>query len=428
MSDAATACLRRGDLIAHARAADRRAARRPRAPGVRACSRSSDELVAAVGGRGERSRRSRSSRRFDADGARERLRRRGGCSARLPPRGGYPRRCCAARRRARRALRQPGAPSALAELRDEPRRRDRRHAAAVARTASRWRTRSGAASARPGVTVVSGLALGIDAAAHRGASTAAGVPIAVLGRRRRRPLSAPPPRPLRADARARALVLSELPPGTRPSAGASRRATGSWPGSPRLTVVVEAADPSGSLITADFAQELGRDVGAVPGRVTLDVAQGTQRPAPGRAPPSITRRRGRARRAVRRRRRARLAERGAGARAGRPLLRRVLDGGRGSASRTGGDRTARDRARLGRQAAAPRSGALEAGRPTSCARRPRRLRAGGVLTRRRRAYPRAPWPPDRASRACSRSPAPTPAAAPASRPISRRSRAAACTA
>jgi len=73
------------------------------------------------------------------------------------------------------------------------------------------------------------------------------------------------------------VVLSEMPPGTRalrwgfPARNRIMAALGA------ITVVVEAGDPSGSLITAHFAADLGRSVGAVPGRVTVSVAEGSNR-------------------------------------------------------------------------------------------------------------------------------------------------------
>ena len=125
-----------------------------------------------------------------------------------------------------------------------------------------------------GVPVVSGLALGIDGTAHRGCLDGRGVPIAVVAcgpdvvypRRHRG---------LHQRVCAEGLVLSELPPGTEPYRWSFPARNRIMAGLARLTLVVEAADPSGSLITADFAKDLGRCVAAVPGRVTSHVAQGT---------------------------------------------------------------------------------------------------------------------------------------------------------
>ena len=71
------------------------------------------------------------------------------------------------------------------------------------------------------------------------------------------------------------LVLSELPPGTQPLRWSFPARNRIMAGLARMTVVVEAADPSGSLITSDFARDLGRCVAAVPGQVTSTVARGT---------------------------------------------------------------------------------------------------------------------------------------------------------
>jgi DNA processing protein len=125
-----------------------------------------------------------------------------------------------------------------------------------------------------GVPVVSGLALGIDATAHRGCLAGGGVPVAVLAcgpdvvypRRHRR---------LHERVKETGVVLSELPPGTQPFRWSFPARNRIMAGLARMTVVVEAADPSGSLITTDFARDLGRSVAAVPGRVTSRVARGT---------------------------------------------------------------------------------------------------------------------------------------------------------
>ncbi|MGH3994325.1 MAG: DNA-processing protein DprA, partial [Pseudonocardiaceae bacterium] len=117
-------------------------------------------------------------------------------------------------------------------------------------------------------------ALGIDATAHRGCLDGGGAPVAVLAcgpdvvypRRHRR---------LHQRIRETGLVLSELPPGTEPFRWSFPARNRIMAGLARMTVVVEAADPSGSLITTEFARDLGRSVAAVPGRVTSRVARGT---------------------------------------------------------------------------------------------------------------------------------------------------------
>lgn len=118
-----------------------------------------------------------------------------------------------------------------------------------------------------GMIVVSGLAFGIDACAHRGAIDAGGPTIAVLGCG---PDTAYPAahRSLWRQVTEVGAVVSELPPGSTPwrwSFPARNRVMAALAG---MTVVVEAAVRSGSLITADLAAELGRDLGAVPGPVT----------------------------------------------------------------------------------------------------------------------------------------------------------------
>jgi DNA processing protein len=125
-----------------------------------------------------------------------------------------------------------------------------------------------------GLPIVSGLALGIDATAHRGCIAGGGLPIAVLAcgpdvvypRRHRG---------LHLQILERGLVLSELPPGMRPFRWSFPARNRIMAGLARMTIVVEAADPSGSLITSDFARDLGRSVAAVPGHVTSRVARGT---------------------------------------------------------------------------------------------------------------------------------------------------------
>jgi DNA processing protein len=132
----------------------------------------------------------------------------------------------------------------------------------------------GAELGAAGFAVVSGMALGIDSAAQEGALRAGGLTIAVLGCGVD---VAYPPRGARlyAEIVERGLVIGELPPGTEP-----RRWT--FPARNRvmaalgaMTVVVEARERSGSLITAEMAQSLNRDVGAVPGLVGTSPAAGT---------------------------------------------------------------------------------------------------------------------------------------------------------
>jgi DNA processing protein len=127
--------------------------------------------------------------------------------------------------------------------------------------------------AAAGLLVISGLAFGIDACAHRGALDA-GTTVAVLGCG---PDLAYPAshRSLWRRICERGLVISELPPGTgawRWTFPARNRIMAALAG---MTVVVEAAQRSGSLITADLAADLGRDLGAVPGPVGSRASAGT---------------------------------------------------------------------------------------------------------------------------------------------------------
>jgi len=128
--------------------------------------------------------------------------------------------------------------------------------------------------AAAGATVVSGMALGVDAAAHRGALDAAGGTLAVLAAD---PARASPAsqRALHAHIAQSGLVLAELPPGIRPARWGFPARNRLIAALAQLTIVVEATERSGSLITAKVARELGRDVGAVPGRLTSSLAAGS---------------------------------------------------------------------------------------------------------------------------------------------------------
>jgi DNA processing protein len=127
-----------------------------------------------------------------------------------------------------------------------------------------------------GVTVVSGLARGIDSAAHRGALRAGGRTIAVLGSGVD-VIYPPENRRLAGDIEASGAVVSQFEPGTPPLAGYFPARNRVIAGLSLAVVVVEAAEKSGSLITAGLSAELGREVMAVPGPLTSPQSVGAHR-------------------------------------------------------------------------------------------------------------------------------------------------------
>ena len=128
--------------------------------------------------------------------------------------------------------------------------------------------------AAAGLVVVSGMALGIDAAAHRGALAAQGLTVAVLGSGADVPYP-PSERRLYRAIVATGAVISEASPGKRPERGAFPKRNRLMAALGGATVVVEAARNSGSLITVREAAKLGREVGAVPGQITSKASEGT---------------------------------------------------------------------------------------------------------------------------------------------------------
>jgi DNA processing protein len=127
-----------------------------------------------------------------------------------------------------------------------------------------------------GITVLSGMALGIDSAAHHGTLTADGATISVLPAGADRPYP-PSKRELHRQILERGAAVSELAPRTgvwRWMFPARNRVIAALAA---MTVVVEATDRSGALLTARLARELGRPIGAVPGRVTSPQAAGPHR-------------------------------------------------------------------------------------------------------------------------------------------------------
>jgi DNA processing protein len=120
--------------------------------------------------------------------------------------------------------------------------------------------------AAAGVTVVSGMALGVDSAAHTGALEVGGPTLSVLASGADVPYP-PSKRSLHLELVRTQAVVSEMPPGFTPFKWCFPARNRTIAGLASLTIVVEAAERSGSLITAELAQELGRAVGAVPGSV-----------------------------------------------------------------------------------------------------------------------------------------------------------------
>lgn len=127
---------------------------------------------------------------------------------------------------------------------------------------------------RSGVSIVSGMARGIDAAAHRTALEDGGNTVAVLGTG----VDVPYPVGHRLLHRAigeQGLVLSENPPGTRAGQGAFPKRNRIIAALAPVTIVVEAGFRSGALNTASQALELGRTVAAVPGPIDSDQSRGS---------------------------------------------------------------------------------------------------------------------------------------------------------
>lgn len=127
-----------------------------------------------------------------------------------------------------------------------------------------------------GIVVVSGMARGLDAVAHAAALDAGGTTVGVLGNG----LGVVYPaanRQLYERVGAHGCLLTEFPPGERPSAGSFPRRNRLISGLARVTVVVEAAAGSGTMITVDTALSQGREVMVVPGTITSPVSVGTNR-------------------------------------------------------------------------------------------------------------------------------------------------------
>jgi DNA processing protein len=133
-----------------------------------------------------------------------------------------------------------------------------------------------AALSAAGLTIVSGLAIGIDAAAHRGGLAGAGSSVAVLGTGLDRVYPAAN-RDLARQLSEAGGLLSEFPLGTPPLPANFPRRNRLISGLSRGVLVVEATLNSGSLITARFAAEQGRDVFAIPGSIHSPFSKGSHR-------------------------------------------------------------------------------------------------------------------------------------------------------
>jgi len=184
-------------------------------------------------------------------------------------------------------LGDPAYPSSLLETADPPLllyaqgRIELLRAESIAIVGSRNATRQGLDNARSfaaqlshaGFTVVSGLALGIDAAAHQGGLEGAGSTVAVVGTGLE---SAYPTRnrPLANRISAEGLLVSEYSLGTPPLPAHFPQRNRIIAGLARATLVVEVAPQSGSLITARLANEAGRDVFAIPGSIHSPQSRG----------------------------------------------------------------------------------------------------------------------------------------------------------
>jgi DNA processing protein len=132
------------------------------------------------------------------------------------------------------------------------------------------------ALARSGVTVISGLARGVDAIAHQAALNAGGRTLAVLGNGLDRVYPYEHRRLAEKILQSGALI-SDYPPGTPPEASNFPPRNRLISGLSMAVVVVEAGEKSGALITASFAADQGRDVFAVPGNINAPQSIGTNR-------------------------------------------------------------------------------------------------------------------------------------------------------
>jgi DNA processing protein len=155
------------------------------------------------------------------------------------------------------------------------------HSAQLAIVGSRNPTAAGRKTARDfaadlagsGLTITSGLAVGVDAASHEGALWAGGLTVAVFGTGLDEVYPAEHRR-LAARIREHGALVSEFPPRTGPSSRNFPQRNRIISGLSHGTLVVEAADRSGSLVTARLAGEQGREVFAIPGSIHNPLSRG----------------------------------------------------------------------------------------------------------------------------------------------------------
>ncbi len=264
-------CLRRTALVALLAPHVERA-RRNRRHISELLGLSDADLLSALAGE-RRDELDRALDAFDAGAARERLHQ-AGLHGICRHDDGYPRRV-AQTTDAPAVLHVAGDPARLAALCHED-------APSVAVVGARRAGQDGLEVARglarglaaAGVTVVSGMALGIDSAAHAGALEAGGPTISVLASGADVPYP-PSKRGLYRTLVRTQAVVSEMPPGFQPFRWCFPARNRVIAALASLTIVVEATERSGSLITAELAQDLGRAVGAVPGPVVASRSAGS---------------------------------------------------------------------------------------------------------------------------------------------------------
>jgi DNA processing protein len=181
-----------------------------------------------------------------------------------------------------------GYPPLLAEIHDPPvslfvrGQVDALAAAGVAVVGARSCSAYGAQVARSlarelagaGVVVISGLARGVDGEAHRGALEGGGRTVAVLGCGIDRDYPAVHAELARRIGE-RGLVVSEYEPGVEPAPWRFPARNRIIAGLAAVTVIVEARERSGALITVDLAIEIGRPIYAIPGEITSNLSHGT---------------------------------------------------------------------------------------------------------------------------------------------------------